>query len=278
MVEAVTAGRAATVSLDRYAGAAAAGDLLWASHQAAALLYHKKRMGQHLLMAADRIETLLQIAQNEGWTDEVLQVEHVKAYQQVLATTGYQQGEIDVFKALGMTDAEIDRMRQQQIAADPNAVTLSRRQYYTNLAQVFRELGEVLANPPNFTGSPTKRGEALKNGSNLTRVYEATQPFKVGNPLTVASTIDLKPRRINLPADWMVDVVPDSVTLNAGEQTTATLTVRAGAASIQGDQPRVAVEGYAGSQMIGGVVLDVLIPREVQFDASTDAPYWREYR
>ena len=56
------------------------------------------------------------------------------------------------------------------------------------------------------------------------------------------------------------------VTLAPGQQTTVTVTVIAGSPVPQGSIPRVAVEGYAGSQLLGGVVIDIMVPNYAPFD------------
>jgi hypothetical protein len=47
---------------------------------------------------------------------------------------------------------------------------------------------------------------------------------------------------------------------NPGQQITVTVTKNAGSPVAQGSQPMVAVEGYGGSQLIGGVTLNILVP------------------
>jgi hypothetical protein len=85
-------------------------------------------------------------------------------------------------------------------------------------------------------------------------------------PLTHTALIDVSPRRIDLPADWAVEVSPAQVTLARGQQTTVTVTVIPGSPVPQGSVPRVAVEGYVGSQLLGGVVIDIQVPNYVFFD------------
>lgn len=72
-------------------------------------------------------------------------------------------------------------------------------------------------------------------------------------------------RRIELPADWMVSVSPAQVSLAPGEQTTVTVTVAPGSLTPQNTIPRVAVEGYAGNEWLGGVVIGIVVPRYVAF-------------
>lgn len=67
----------------------------------------------------------------------------------------------------------------------------------------------------------------------------------------------------------MITVSPAQVNLAAGEQTTVTVTVAPGSLTPPEDSvPRLAVEGYVGSQLLGGVAVEVIVPRYVAF-----APY-----
>ncbi len=61
-------------------------------------------------------------------------------------------------------------------------------------------------------------------------------------------------------ADWAVEVSPAQVTLVFGDVTTVTVNILIGSPAAQGSVPRVAVEGYAGTQLLGGVVMDVIVP------------------
>ncbi len=62
-------------------------------------------------------------------------------------------------------------------------------------------------------------------------------------------------------SEWQVTITPTIVTLAPGEQITASVTLAPGAAVPQGIQPRVAVEGYAGAQLLGGVVIQITVPQ-----------------
>ena len=88
----------------------------------------------------------------------------------------------------------------------------------------------------------------------------------MGNPLPQTATVELRIRRVDLPTDWLVTITPITATLAAGEQVTATVTIIPGASAIQGKTPRLAVEGYAGNELLGDVTLDVIVPNYVFFD------------
>jgi len=74
---------------------------------------------------------------------------------------------------------------------------------------------------------------------------------------------------VDLPADWLISVSPAQAQLTPGEEMSMTVSIVPGAPVPQGNVPRVTIEGYAGSTLLGGVVLDVLVPNYVPFGART---------
>jgi hypothetical protein len=271
--------RAATLSLDRYGGAAAAGDVEWAARQAAALLAFKHDSGAAMVRVADRIDALLQVIRNEGTSEMVLLADTARAYQQRLRDQGFTAEEIQAARTINLTDAEIEAIRQERIAADPERMAGPLLARLANVAAAFRELGAVLQNPVNFGAqSSGDDGARAAAANNLVRVYETASSFALRNPRASSAIMELRVRRIDLPADWMVDVRPTSLTLAAGAQTTATISVRAGTAAVQGTRPRVAIEGFADGQFVGGIALDVLVPRHAYFERRARAAGWKLYR
>ena len=100
----------------------------------------------------------------------------------------------------------------------------------------------------------------------MAQIYNTVATIQLANPLTQTASIDVITRKIGLPADWSVDVSPSQITLAPGQQITVTVTMTAGSPVPQGSIPRVAVEGYAGSQLLGGVVIDIMVPKYMPFD------------
>jgi hypothetical protein len=168
--------------------------------------------------------------------------------------------------AIGLTDDQIAARRAAIIAADPTAVAGDLLAKYTDLAAASRELGNVLLFPPNFapgfsiSGSP---GLAPQDGvgNSMVQVFNTTATFQLSNPLTQTKPIELRPRRIDLPGDWTIDISPVQVTLDPGEIVTITVGVLSGSPVLQGITPRLAVEGYIDNQLIGGMVFDIVVPR-----------------
>ncbi|HSJ58269.1 MAG TPA: Ig-like domain-containing protein [Anaerolineae bacterium] len=254
--------RAAALSLDRYAGAANANDLYWASEQAAWLIYYKQESGATMLEVADRLDALLDVMLDEGVEDLTVSVATVEAYQARLAGDGFSADEIAAAESIGLTDAEIEAIRQARIGADPEEVAGSVVTRLRGVAAALRPLGEVFMDPPNFDeGVAVGTTGASLARTNLARIFAGYTAFQVGNPLPDAATVELRVRTLDLPPDWMVSVSPASVDLAPGEQVTGVLTLRPGLAAVQGTRPRVAVEGYIDDELIGGIVIDVMVPR-----------------
>ena len=132
------------------------------------------------------------------------------------------------------------------------------------VAAALRPLGTVLMNPPNFDELSVRAADASLAGTNLARIFVNRTPFQIGNPKAEAATVELRIRSLDLPADWMVSVSPVWVDLQPGEEASGLVTIRPGLAAVQGTRPRVAVEGYVDGELVGGVVVEVMVPRHVQ--------------
>ncbi len=266
-------GTAAVVALDRYGGASEANNMEWAAQQANARLYYQEKMGDALLVYADNLDAFVQVLVNEGETEILVTASDMIAYQERLATTGFTAQEIADAKLVGLTDADIEEYRQGIIAANPNEIAGNLLDKYTGEAAICRELGISLLNPsaynPGFHVGGSAGLMATASYSNtLAQINNVVETLQIGNPLTQTVQIDISLRRVDLPADWMVSVSPAQVSMLPGEQTTVTVTIAPGSLVPQNIIPRLAVEGYANNQLLGGVVIDVVVPSYVLF-----APY-----
>ncbi|MDQ3249110.1 MAG: Ig-like domain-containing protein, partial [Chloroflexota bacterium] len=259
-------GTAATVALDRYGGASEAHNLEWAALQANARLDYEKKMAEALLTYADNLEAFVQVLVNEGETNVTITASDVISYQQRLATSGLTTQEIADARLIGLTDAEIEEYRLGVIAANPNDISGNVLTFYTGEAAISRRLGNVLLNPsiyaPGLSVSGGRGGAkaATAGGNTLAQIYENVSAVQLANPLTQTATIDVRARRVGLPADWMVSVSPAQAVLAPGEQTTVTVRIVPGSPTPQGSIPRVAIEGYAGSELLGGIAVEVVVP------------------
>ena len=81
--------------------------------------------------------------------------------------------------------------------------------------------------------------------NNLARIFESQTSLLVENPLSQQATVSLEVRRIDVPIDWMVFVTPSTMTLEAGESMTATVTITA----MDADVPSVTVKDEDGRTM-----------------------------
>jgi hypothetical protein len=269
LADVVAYGTAADTALDRYGGASQAKDLAWAAQQANAQIYYEQQMGTALLTYADKLDAFVQVLNDEHESNITVTVGDVMNYQQSLAATGFTDQEKADAKLVGLTDDDIEAYRQEIIAADPNDLAGNVLDMYSNEAFVSRNLGNALLHPYAFAPGFSVGGSAgllqatavtTVTGNALAQIGNTSTTVQVGNPLSITTAIDLLPRRIDLPADWAVTVSPAQVTLAPGEVTTVTVNILTGSPASQGSVPRVAVEGYAGSQLLGGVVVDVIVP------------------
>jgi hypothetical protein len=271
LADVVAYGSAAVVALDRYGGASAAQDMIWAAQQANARLYYQQQMGGALLIYADALDAFVQVLVSEGETNVLVTTGDVISYQQSLASQGFTAQEMADARLVGMSDAEIEAFRQEIIAADPNDLAGNVLDFYTNEAAISRELGNALLYPINYApGLSVSGGHGLlapaADGNTLAQVNNTSTTLQLRNPLQTTATIDVLARRIDLPADWGVSVSPAQVSLAPGEQVTVTVSLLSGSPLPQGSTPRVAVEGYAGSELLGGVVVGVVVPQYWQVD------------
>jgi hypothetical protein len=266
-------GRAVIESNFRYDGAVQADEPDWAAQQTAAVLYYQQQAGLAYLKTADALQHWLDVFP----ADEVRTVAEVVALQQRLQSSGFTADEINHYTALGCTDDELEWIRQTFTAADPAEKAGSLRFQYAQIVAAYRDFGNSLAYPePTFPEQMNQTGDSYAAPSvpppPLAQVYDVERSIEIGNPLSTTATIELKVRKIGMPADWSVLVSPSTLTLAPGEQQTVSVRISPPGVSVQGTAPRVAVEGYANGSLIGGVAFTVVVPKYVPFQNTGPAP------
>ncbi len=268
-------GTAASIALDRYGGASEAMNLQWASIQSAVMLEYNREMGLALIDAAAKIDNVIAVATVEGQGSVTITPADVIARQTSLAASGFSAQEISDAHAVGLTDADIAAILQNILTANPEELAGDVIVNMQAIRDQFLELGNILQNPGTFAPGSSVTAAALSptrivqaTGNSMAKVHTNVSTFTLANPLMTAAQINLTVRRLELPADWAVDVSPSVVTLNPGAQTTVTVTIAAGSPVPQGSTPRVAVEGYAAAQLLGGVVFEMVVPNYVFFDGT----------
>ena len=275
MAEAVAVGEAAAISLDRYGGAAAAGNLEWSAVQASSLLHYRKLLGQAAIVAAERMAAVRGVIEREGGSEAGPTAEEVASAQAAVRADGFAQEQIDAAHAIGLTDEEIEAARQRLLNTAPDELAGPLAAKLADAEAAYREMGDYLIAPVNFADEAGR--EAFNDGmllagvvdgsSNLARIYAHSSTIEVGNPLDHETTIELRPRRISMPPEWLVELSPSSVTLKPGEQATITISIEATTPWPQGTRSEVAIEGVAEGQLLGGVVVALLVPASVPFGA-----------
>jgi nucleoid-associated protein YgaU len=256
---------ASAVSYDRYAGAAAAGDLEWAALQSSAYLHYLERTARAMVAAGDRIDGLLQAIRDEGIRDVHITEAAFRTYQTRLAQEGFTATEIQAAELVGLDANARQHIRQRRLAEDPAKAEGSILPRWASLAAALRAAGDTLLSIPAF-GSvaevpTTPVSEDGTQTQGLVRLSETVARVPVRNPREGTATIELRLRRLGVPADWMVRVAPRTLTLPPGQEATVTVTLQPGTSAVQATQPRIAVEGYVDGSLINGVVVGVMIPR-----------------
>jgi len=103
----------------------------------------------------------------------------------------------------------------------------------------------------------------LNNGANSVFVRPIPFTFNVGHPFSNTRDVELVARAVNLPLDWTYELNSSSLTLNADEVATATLTLYPGREMLEGDLVQVAVEGYVDGGLVGGIIMEHNTPKTV---------------
>lgn len=260
---------ATVLSFDRYSGAVQAGDSTWTSIQANAYVAYLKQTGQYLLDNQKAIQALITEIRAEGYTDIIVTQADFQAYQDRLRTQGWNDTERQAAAIAGLTAGGLEQIRQSIINADPAGAAGSQLDALQARADFYGQLGNAILNPPAFGFATGGHGhgpaEAASAANHLVRLYASTETIQVGNPLTQTATIDLKVRPLGLPSDWVISLSQNQVTLDPGQQITLTVSIQPGLPLVQGTQPGLAIEGYAGNQLIGGYAINLAAPSYVDY-------------
>jgi len=267
LVNVLAYGQAAVIALDRYDGAAQAGDLTWEAEQANVHQYYQQQFSVSLIAYADRLDALVQEVNSEPYTDTQVTVAEAIAFLARLQSTGFTAQEIAEAHNAGLSDADIAAYRLELLAARPSDLAGDLRDYFTSAAADLRAAGNGLLHPYNYVpsfsvGGTAGQAPAAGGGNSMVQIYDAFDTIQVSNTFTAPMSLLVRP--LNLPADWSAQVSP--ATVAPGQQVTATVTIVSGSPVPQGSLLSVAVEGWVGSQLAGGVEVDVAAPPFALFD------------
>lgn len=141
--------RAAQISLDRLGGALRAGDAGWARKQALAFVHHKRQSGALMIAAAEQYQALLEIMQDEGDSPEGIELARLQAQQQRLRDQGLRAETVAALRQLGMSDPEIEAVRQRRLAFNPEDDLDDPLALAGDVAGVLTDLGEYWLKLPD---------------------------------------------------------------------------------------------------------------------------------
>jgi len=142
--------QAAHIAVDRHGGALLAGDDQWVYNQGAAIVHFKKEVGVSMIELADRLNEVVRISVEEKISDPQFTTEMMQAYMQRLQTQGFSAEEKEAARIAGLTDEELELIRQERTAALPDRISGKKfRTLLTEMAVQLRIFGAHLnALPP----------------------------------------------------------------------------------------------------------------------------------
>jgi parallel beta-helix repeat protein len=256
---------AVQLTMDRLGGAMEAGNLSAAANQRATLGSLALRAAQAYDQYATALDALV-AASNPALFDIRFDPEALRARRARLISTGFNAAEVANLQRFSLSAAEIEALRQQTIERLSGATTGGT--LFANMranAAVARDFARFLRSQYTTTRLNQAEAPATLNGLAL------ELPFVVGNPKASTATVDLRVVPINLPVNWTYTIEPASVELNPGETMTATLIMHPNGPVIEQTEIRLAIEGYIGSEQIGGIDVRRIAPRALS------APVWPVY-
>jgi len=109
---------AAVIAVERQRGAIQAGDDLWYNRQAAYALHHQRLAGAFMLDLAGAIVEWVQVLLDEGVEDAWITREEIEQIADQLRTQGYSDAQRNVFRQIGLDDAEIELCRRLAVEGE----------------------------------------------------------------------------------------------------------------------------------------------------------------
>jgi hypothetical protein len=102
-----------------------------------------------MILFSDRLAFLLQVMKNEDITEIVISEEIIQTYQEQLRGHGFTAEQIHAARALGLTDEEIEFVRQERLGADPDEVSGDLMEAAADAATNLRSLGGIWIGIPS---------------------------------------------------------------------------------------------------------------------------------
>ncbi|MGB3715861.1 MAG: hypothetical protein WA996_15650 [Candidatus Promineifilaceae bacterium] len=93
-----------------------------------------------------------------------------------------------------------------------------------------------------------------------TEIGSFDNEFVVGNPTDSTATVNLQIRPVEVPLGWTYRLDNPAPELEPGETTTVTLTIDPDGPVLRDADMRIAVEGFIGDELTGGILFNPTIP------------------
>lgn len=223
---------------------------------------------------ADRVEKLnlylteIDVVLNEldaATLDTVFTSDDYVNYLAQLKATGFDADTVAFHKATGLSDADIEAMLTETIAALESNDAQSSETLRSLLVGIRADVQREALGQAKFLNVGLAAGGGRSIGqdepSNLIGWGEMVETFEVGNPTAITDTVKLIVRTGDMPPQWSYSLDRDELELGPGETTTVTLTVDTGLLPVLADETiYFGVEGFIDDQFIGGVMFENRIP------------------
>ncbi len=248
------------ITLDRMGGAAEAERWTDAARQLAAFREFTRQVVEELRSYADATDALLAATEDAGIADVRYIPDDYAAELAQLQSSGFDAETLAFYKAAGLSDAQIESTLEYTISLLNGRTFLptSRYEIWRNQRDRARELADQLEEQYGVSAvKPAQSGNPV-----AIPVTPLTEQFEVGNPTDRTATVELLVRPVDLPVNWTYDLSATSITLEPDETASVTLTLRPrNNQMIEETEIQVAVEGFIGSENIGGILFEYRSPR-----------------
>ena len=205
------------------------------------------------------LDALLLATEGAGVPDELF-IYDPQAEAEDLKTNGFEAETITYYQNSGLSNTDIDVLRQDTIAQlEADSQTATYLSFYAELKQ-WRDSARSLAVDLREQFGPLTARASLA-GPPTFSVEPMQTNFEVGNPTDKKATVELVVRPINLPLNWTYSLDTSAVELEPRELVTATLTLQSNQPMLEETEIQVAVEGYIGADLIGGITFSRRMPK-----------------
>jgi len=259
-------GDAILISNDRLGGAATAGDREWSARQSQAVSDFYNQYGLALMDLAAALDALLAATEGEGVDDRAITIQEQIDIIDAVRANGFDQETLDWYQASGLDAEQIASLEQTFTTMIPKW-QLKMTTTYEALREtrdIIQGLAEQVLAPPPVLHSASAQSAAAP----AREIGQLENEFVVGNPTDSRATVNLQIRPVDVPIGWTYHLDIPAPELDPGEMTTVTLTLDPGGPVVQDTEVRIAVEGFIGDELVGGILFNPTIP---SFTLWTDA-------